>query len=80
MKLVLLQNQGDFTYYGVDWRGPVGNAEGNGQVEVPLTTCPINNAQLQQLKEEIDPLVDDSNYGIDTFNETVHAVERILQS
>ncbi|KAK3751318.1 hypothetical protein QZH41_019535, partial [Actinostola sp. cb2023] len=73
-------NQRDFNCYGVDWGGPVGSAGDNGQVEVPVTTCPLNTAELQQLKEQIDPLVDDSNYGIDTFNETVCAVERILQS
>lgn len=70
----------DFTYYGVDWGGPVGIPEGNGQVEVPITTCPLDTAELQQLREQIDPFVDDNNYGIDTFNETVNAVHRILQS
>ena len=75
-----LQNQKDFTYYGVDWDGPVGITEGNGQVEVPITTCPLNSAELQQLREQIDPFVDDDNQGIDTFNETVNAVHRILQS
>ena len=75
-----MQNQSDFTYYGVDWNGPVGSAENNRQVELPVTTCPLNTNELQQLKEQIDPLVDDNNYGIDTFNATVCAVERILQS
>lgn len=75
----LLQNQRDFTYYGVDWSGPVGVTEDNGQVAVPVTSCPLNNAELQQLKEQIDPLNDDSNYGIDTFNKTVHTIHRILK-
>lgn len=71
----------DFTYYGVDWDGPVGITEGNGQVEVPIiTTCPLNTAELQQLREQIDPFVDDGNHGIDTFNKTVNAVHIILQS
>ena len=67
----------DFTYYGVDWGGPVGINEGNGQVEVPITTCPLDTAELQQLREQIDPFVDDNNYGIDTFNGTVNAVHSL---
>ena len=45
-----------------------------------ITTCPLNTAELQQLREQIDPFVDYDNQGIDTFNETVNAVHRILQS
>ena len=76
----ILQNQRDFTYYGVDWGGPIGINEDNGQIEVWITTCPLNIADLQQLKDQIYPLVDYRNYGIDTFNVTVHGVHRIIQT
>ena len=39
--------------------------------------CRLSVSALRDLGEQIDPLEDDGNYGIDTCNETVHTVETL---
>ncbi|XP_028516339.1 uncharacterized protein LOC114575527 [Exaiptasia diaphana] len=73
------EGQINYNDYGIDWDGPVGS-EDNGLVEVPATPSPISDEDLQQLSEQINPLVDDGNYGINTFIDTLQAVESILQN
>ena len=54
---------------------------GNGNddaVDVSVTLCPLNDVQLQQLRNQINPLVHDGNYGVDMFIETVDIVRRTL--
>lgn len=75
----LLKGQINYNDYGIDWDGPVGS-EDNRLVEVPATPSPISDEDLQQLSEQINPLVDDGNYGINTFIDTLQAVESILQN
>lgn len=69
----------EFNQYGIDWDGPV-NTESNNFVEVPDTTCPLDNDNLQVLMQQIDITVDDGNYGIYTFNDTVAKVTNLLRN
>ena len=71
--------QDEFNQYGIDWDGPV-NTESNNFVEVPDTTCPLDNDNLQVLMQQIDITVDDGNYGIYTFNDTVAKVTNLLRN
>ena len=65
--------------YGIDWDGPV-NTDGDNLVEVPDTSCPLDDDQLQLLRQRIDLTVDDENYGIHTFNRLIAEVATITAS
>ena len=65
--------------YGIDWDGPV-NTDGDNLVEVPGTSCPLDDDQLQLLRQRIDLTADDRNYGIHTFNQLTAEVATITAS
>ena len=71
--------QDEFNQYGIDWDGPV-NTESDNFVEVPDTTCPLDDDNLQVLMQQIDITVDDGNYGIYTFNDAVAKVTNLLRN
>lgn len=64
--------------YGVDWDGPV-NAGDDNIVQVPDTTCPLDDHNLSLLMQAVDYRVDDHNYGISLYTDTVAEVTRLLQ-
>ena len=48
-------------------------------VEVPDTLCPLNDHDLTLLKQRVDFSIDDGNFGINIFNDTVTQVSRLLE-
>lgn len=48
-------------------------------VQVPDTTCPLDDHNLALLKQSVDFRVDDGNYGISLYIDTVAEVTRLLQ-
>lgn len=46
---------------------------------VPDTTCPLDDHNLTILQQSVDFRVDDGNYGIFLYNDTVAEVTRLLQ-
>ena len=63
-------------YYGVDEEGPVVAADGNDNIVI---VPPLNVELLQQQEElirnEIDPLIEDNNYGMNTFTGMVNLLQ-----
>ena len=76
-KFILLQEQ--IGHYGIDWDGPV-NTDGDNLVEVPDTSCPLDDDKLQLLRQRIDLTTDDRNYGIHTFNQLIAEVTNLIHS
>ena len=76
-KFLLLQEQ--IGQYGIDWDGPV-NTDGDNLVEVPDTSCPLDDDKLQLLRQRIDLTTDDRNYGINTFNQLIAEVTNLIHS
>ena len=70
--------QEEISQYGVDWDGPV-NTDGNNSVEVPDTSCPLDDNQLQLQRQQIDLTADDGNYGISIFNEVIAEVTNLIR-
>lgn len=56
------------------------STDGDNIVEVPDTSCPLNDDQLQLLRQRIDLAADDGNYGISTFNQVVAEVTTLIHS
>lgn len=48
-------------------------------VQVPDTSCPLNEHNLTILKQAVDFRTDDGQYGISLYNDTVAEVTRLLE-
>ena len=48
-------------------------------MQVPDTTCPLDDHNLSLLMQAVDYRVDDNNYGISLYTDTVDEVTRLLQ-
>ena len=65
MKLIVLHNfQDEVEQYGLDWDGPLPESDSDEMIELPLTECPLNLQETQELKQAIDPLRNSDCYGI----------------
>lgn len=71
--------QEEISQHGVDWDGPV-NTDGDNLVEVPDTSCPLDDDNLRSLRQRIDLTADDGNYGISAFNQFIAEVSNQLHS
>ncbi|KAJ7380823.1 hypothetical protein OS493_007213 [Desmophyllum pertusum] len=70
--------QEEIDQYGIDWNGPVGTNQDN-IVQVPDTTCPLDDHNLTLLKQAVDFRIDDGHYGISLYNDTMAEVTRLLE-
>ena len=61
----------DWSTFGIDEDGPVAESTCDNLVEVPEVSVPLTIRQLQELRENISPLVDDGNHGCNLYTETV---------
>lgn len=48
-------------------------------VEVPEYLCPLNDYNLALLQQSVDFRIDDGNFGINLYNDTVAEVTRLLE-
>ena len=48
-------------------------------VQVPDTPCPLDENNLTLLKQSVDFSVDDGNFGISLFNDTLAEVMRFIE-
>ena len=72
MLLILLMLQINMHNFGIDWEGPVSqDINSDNHVDVPETNFPINVEQLNELRENIDPLRHSDFHGIDCYLETL---------
>lgn len=56
----------DTTLYGIDWSGPIPDAE-EDQVTVDDTLNPLQEADFLQLQATISPVDDSEYHGVDLF-------------
>lgn len=61
--------------YGIDWDGPIAENTNENNLEVPNIPCPLLDTDLDDLKENINPLRESSFQGVDIYLETVEFVE-----
>lgn len=54
------------------------SADQDNIVEVPDTLCPLDDHSLTVLKQRVDFSIDDGNFGINIFIDTVTEVSRLL--
>lgn len=59
--------------FGIDWEGPV-HPEGDGNVSVPETGCPLSADDWDALLTVLDPLADSPAYGIELFEQMLQFV------
>ena len=61
--------------YGIDWDGPLVEEEGDAdQITVPESDFVLSEDDYEKL-QEVQPLANSQNYGIDLFNAAVSYVE-----
>ena len=81
INLVFIIFQEEALQYGIDWDGPpLHNStehERNGIV-VQRIPCPLNRAQLQVLKETVDPCAESSAFGSDLYLKTADFIKAEL--
>ena len=53
--------------YGIDTEGPFLQAEAEYQVLIPDIPQPISDNEVEELRQNINPLQDDDAYGINTY-------------
>ena len=78
--------QDEREYYGIDWDGPIPqeedddnlNCDGNGMIVVPQIESPLDELCLDELNDEVPPLADTTNYGIDLYEKTLDFVSSKL--
>ena len=56
------------------------NTDGDNSVEVSDTSCPLDDNNLQLLRQRINLTADDGNYEISTFCQLIAEVTNLLHS
>lgn len=64
-------SQEEAAMYGIDWDGPIAENTNENNLEVPNIPCPLLDTDLDDLKENINPLRESSFQGVDIYLETV---------
>ena len=59
--------QEDTTLYGVDWNGPLPDAEEIDQVDVTETMNPLQEYDYLQLQDTVSPISESDCFGVDLF-------------
>ncbi|KAL0992410.1 hypothetical protein UPYG_G00092900 [Umbra pygmaea] len=67
----------DFTYWAVDWDGPVPQPDDAQSVEIPESPTSLQDAMLAVLRENIDPLMSSTSFGTDIYQEAVRLCEAV---
>ena len=73
---VLDAQQVDFNEYGVGDDGPTPDVQTNNVI-VPRSLISLSPNELNFLHDRIDPLVEDGNYGIHLYEETVNIIQHV---
>lgn len=71
--------QEEIDQYGIDWNGPVSTDRENF-VEVPNTSCPLDDHNLTLLQQSVNVTIDDRNFGINLYNDTLAEVAQLLEA
>ena len=59
--------QDEVDQYSLDWDGALPESDSDEMIELPLTECPLNLQETQELKQAMDPLRNSDCYGINIF-------------
>lgn len=66
-------------FYGIDWNGPV-SYDDDEDVNVSQTFCPLQDIQMEELKQVVVPLAHSANYGLDLYLATLSFIQNILDN
>lgn len=64
-------------FYGVEEEGPQGD-EGSNAVTVPECSFRLTDEHFQQLQQEINPLTDSQNHGIELYERTIGFLDNVV--
>lgn len=71
-------NNQSFEDIGIDEEGPMPEIESDNDVMVPESSINLSENQVAAVMEQVDPLADDGNQGINTFIHSVQVIEQVL--
>ncbi len=69
-------NNHSFEDFGIDEEGPVPEIESDNDVVVPESCINFREDQVAMMMEQVDPLADDGNQGINLFINSVQVIEQ----
>ena len=76
-------SQEELDFYGIDWDGPLpsetwGSSTHDGEIVIPQIDITISHDQFALLQENINPLGQTENFGIDIFENTLNFLQNLL--
>ena len=66
--------------FGMDWDGPLPDVTCDSHVEVASIESPLTDNEHTELSEQINPLADSDEHGIDIYNNCLEYVRRKLST
>lgn len=70
----------DINFYGIDDNSPAPQIETSNHIVIPRSTIDLSEEQLYMLVNEIRPLDEDNNYGINFYQRIVMLIDELLES
>ena len=69
---MILQEQSGLNFFGIDWDGPIPEAEDeDNAVDVPDVENPLRNQDFQHLQATVPPTVHSDYFGVDIYLEVI---------
>ena len=65
--------------YGIDEEAPFPEIETDNDVVIPTSLVPLNENQQSVLQQQVNPLMEDNNEGIDLYQQTLSVLLNLLQ-
>jgi len=64
--------------FGIDWDGPLPDVTCDSHVEVPTIESPLTDNEYTEVCQQIDPIANSKEYGIDIYLNCIEYVRRKL--
>lgn len=72
--------QVDDEMFGIDWDGPLPDITCDSHVEVPLVESPLTDSEYTELCEQINPIADSEEHGMDIYINCLEFIRSKLNS
>lgn len=62
-----MQEQGDISFHGIDWNGPISEDNDDNIVDVPEIENPLPEEEFENLQLLVSPTAPSENFGVDIY-------------
>ena len=74
--IIIFLHQGPF--FGIDWNGPIPYVNDDDTVRVSEIFRPLQDMDVEELKQTVNPLAQSANYGVDLYLNTLSFIQTKL--